>query len=130
MHKVISGWFSEYFSDEEAVVLFFALLISFGVIYWLGEMLAPVFTALILAYMAQGLISMLIRNGLPEKVAVYGVFVFGVGLFVMVILMLLPLTQLEAILFILTVPFGNLLMIFFSIVEKSVLEKHPESLLM
>jgi len=92
MHKVISGWFSEYFSDEEAVVLFFALLISFGVIYWLGEMLAPVFTALILAYMAQGLISMLIRNGLPEKVAVYGVFVFGVGLFVMVILMLLPLT--------------------------------------
>jgi len=92
MHKVISSWFSEYFSDEEAVILFFALLISFGVIFWLGEMLAPVFSALILAYMAQGLISMLKRKGLPEKVAIYGVFIFGFSLFVMVILMLLPLT--------------------------------------
>lgn len=92
MLNVLSNWFSEYFSDEEAVILFFALLISFGVVLILGNMLAPVFTALILAYMAQGLISTLIKKGVSEKVAVYGVYILGLGLFVMVLFMLLPLT--------------------------------------
>ena len=49
MRNVLRNWFAEYFSDEEAVILFFALLISFGVVLILGKMLAPVFTALILA---------------------------------------------------------------------------------
>lgn len=92
MIKVLGNWFSEYFSDEEAVILFFALLISFAVVFFLGTMLAPVFTALILAYMAQGVISMLSRKGVPEKLSIYGVYTIGLGLFVLVLFLLLPLT--------------------------------------
>lgn len=92
MRNVLRNWFAEYFSDEEAVILFFALLISFGVVLILGKMLAPVFTALILAYMAQGLVLTLTKQGLPEKIAVYGVYILGLGLFVMILFMLLPLT--------------------------------------
>lgn len=92
MLNVLRNWFSEYFSDEEAVILFFILFISFAVVFILGKMLAPVFTALILAYMAQGAIATLAKAGVSEKVAMYGVYIMGLGLLVMVLFMLLPLT--------------------------------------
>ena len=51
MKDILSRWYHRYFSEEEAVILFFMLLAAFAVTLSFGDILAPVFIAIILAYL-------------------------------------------------------------------------------
>ncbi|WP_111657034.1 AI-2E family transporter [Isoalcanivorax indicus] len=90
MLDIVRNWFRAYFSDEEAVYLFFLLAGGLLVILLFGGMLAPVLTALVLAYLMQGLVSALMRWGLPEKLAVLLVYLLFVSLLVATLVLLLP----------------------------------------
>ncbi|MBZ2189908.1 AI-2E family transporter [Alcanivorax sp. JB21] len=90
MMNVIRNWFRAYFSDEEAVYLFFLLAGGLLVILFFGGMLAPVLTALVLAYLMQGLVTTLMRWGLPEKLSVGLVYLLFVSLLVATLVILLP----------------------------------------
>lgn len=82
MIKVLRNWMDRYLSDEEAI-LFALLLIGFFVlIIWLGQPLAPVFTAVILAFIMQGGVERLVGLGLEKFWSVMVVFLSTILAFV------------------------------------------------
>jgi len=91
MFKVLENWYHRYFSNEEAVVLVLILSISFAIVYLLGQTLAPVFTALVFAYLMQGMVSLLVKQRMPEIMAVMVVFTFFMGCLVGLLAVVLPL---------------------------------------
>ncbi|MBV1873885.1 MAG: AI-2E family transporter [Gammaproteobacteria bacterium] len=91
MRKIISGWIKDYFSDEEAVYLLLLLCVCFAVLLLFGKMLAPVLTSIVISYLLLGAVSMLVRRGLPEFVAIIIVYVLSLGFVVALIVLVLPL---------------------------------------
>lgn len=90
MFEVIRNWFHTYFSDEEAVYLLLMITAGLLVVIFFGRMLAPVLTALVLAYLLQGLVSKLQRWGVPRVPAVWLVFLFFVGMLVGILTVIMP----------------------------------------
>jgi putative permease len=84
-------WIRQYFSDPEAIVLFFVLLIGFGTILTFGRMLAPVLASVVIAYLLEWVITQLQYFKMPRFVAVLLVFVGFLGLSLVAFFMLLPL---------------------------------------
>ncbi|MDA5565106.1 AI-2E family transporter [Cobetia marina] len=91
MKTLLRGWLERYFSDEEAVVLFLVLVLVFAAVIWLGSMLAPFFTALIVAFLLQSGVSFLERFGLPRLAAVSLMTLVFMGIMLASALILLPL---------------------------------------
>jgi putative permease len=91
MLKVLRDWLQRYFSNEEAVVLAVLLVLAFTAVLTLGGMLAPVLAGMVLAFLMQGLVSLLERLRLPHLLAVALVFTLFMGVLVLIMLVLLPL---------------------------------------
>ena len=70
MHEVFTKWYQRYFSEEEAVILLVLLAAAFAVLLIFGDILAPVFVAVVLAYLMQGVANFLRHRGLPAEVSV------------------------------------------------------------
>ena len=91
MKELIRSWFYRYFSDPQVFILGFLLLLGFAFVLFLGNTLIPVFAAVVIAYLLDGMVTRLHRWRIPRKIGVTVVFVlFMVGLF-LVIIVLLPL---------------------------------------
>ena len=90
MLEILRGWFRTYFSDEEAVYLFLVLLVGLLVVIFFGRMLAPVITAIVLAYLMQGLVNNLVRKGLGETPALYLVYALFITLLLLFLLVMVP----------------------------------------
>lgn len=99
MVRILRGLAHKYFSDEEAVILSLLLVTGTIFIIWFGAMLAPAIASLIIAFILQGLVTKLKSLGVPEFVAILGVFLVFMGILVGFIFGLLPLiwTQLSAL---------------------------------
>ena len=70
MKEVFTRWYQRYLSEEEAVLLLVLLAAAFVVMLAFGGILAPVFVAVILAYLMQGVANLLRNRGLPAEVSV------------------------------------------------------------
>ena len=92
MFQFLAGWFKRYFSNEEALVVFFLLVLCSLTIGFFGKVLAPVFTAIILAYLLQGLVAHLIKYAVPERLAVILVFTLFISLLFALMILILPLS--------------------------------------
>ena len=82
MIKVLRNWMDRYLSDEEAILFALLLIGFFALIIWLGQPLAPVFTAVILAFIMQGGVERLIGLGLTNFWSVMVVFLATILAFV------------------------------------------------
>ncbi|GEK48611.1 AI-2E family transporter [Halomonas pacifica] len=91
LKSVFKGWVEHYFSDEEAVILLVVLVLGVAAVVWFGKMLAPFFTALVIAFLLQGAVNWLERRRLPHLLAVILVFLGFVGLLLAMALILMPL---------------------------------------
>ncbi|PAU76171.1 AI-2E family transporter [Halomonas salipaludis] len=91
MRALFKSWVERYFSDEEAVVLLIVLVLGFAVVIWLGRMLAPFLTALVIAFLLQGAVNALTRRRVPHLLAVSVVFLGFIGLLLAIAFILLPL---------------------------------------
>ncbi|MBF8221815.1 AI-2E family transporter [Halomonas sp. 328] len=91
LRSVFKGWMERYFSDEEAVILLVVLVLGFAAVIWLGKMLAPFFTSLVIAFLLQGAVNWLERRGAPHLLAVSVVFLGFIGLLLALALILMPL---------------------------------------
>ncbi len=89
--EVFFGWVHRYFSDEEAVIFALLLTAFFIALFFFGAMLAPFLTAIVFAYLLQGLVSQLEKFGTPKLVAVSLTFCFFIGLLLALIFWLFPL---------------------------------------
>jgi len=70
MKEVFTRWYQRYLSEEEAVLLLVLLATAFVVMLAFGGILAPVFVAVILAYLMQGVANLLRNRGLPAEPSV------------------------------------------------------------
>lgn len=90
MKQLLKDFLDRYFHDEESMIL--SILLALGVIVLLlfGGVLAPLITAVIIAYLMQGLVDVLLRYGLNKGLAFSLVYVLFIGIFLLMLLFLLP----------------------------------------
>ncbi len=69
MFKVLSNWYHRTFTDPEAVAMALVLLIGFTLIYFMGDLLAPLLIALVLAYLLDWPVSFLANHGFRRGLA-------------------------------------------------------------
>ncbi|PIE43644.1 MAG: AI-2E family transporter [Gammaproteobacteria bacterium] len=91
MINIVKTWIDKYFSDEQAVILFFLLVASVVVIVSFGAIMAPVIASIVIAFILQGLVTKLIRLGLKEPYSIQLTFLLFIGVFSLCIFALFPL---------------------------------------
>jgi putative permease len=88
---VFVGWIHRYFSDEEAVIFALLLTAFFVALFFFGAMLAPFLTAVVFAYLLQGIVTQLEKYRLPQLLAVTLAFSLFVGGLLALLFWLFPL---------------------------------------
>jgi putative permease len=91
MKEVFTRWYQRYLSEEEAVLLLVLLATAFVVMLVFGGILAPVFVAVILAYLMQGVANVMRNKGLPAELSVAVSTALFLGGFLAVLFGLAPL---------------------------------------
>ncbi len=90
MYDILRGWYSRNFSDPQAVALVILLLIIFGLVYLVGDIMAPVLVAIVLAYLLESVVSTMEGWRLPRTIASLFVLAMIVSLSVIVLFGLIP----------------------------------------
>lgn len=90
MLRVFKTWMERYFADEEAVLVAVLLIAGFAIVVTMGGVLAPVITALIIAFLMQGAVARMKAWGLHHYVAVTLAFLLLVGALVLAFVFILP----------------------------------------
>ena len=90
MLTVVKSWLERYFADEEAVLVAVLLVAGFVVIVQLGVVLAPMITAVIIAFMMQGVVLKLKQWGVSHNLAVSLAFILLAGSMVVGLVYILP----------------------------------------
>ena len=88
--NIVSDWIRRVLTDSQAVVLLVLLFLGLAVIMFMGEMLAPVFAGLVLAYLLEGPVQYLQQWRLSRRWAVLIVFAVFSAFLVFLVLGLLP----------------------------------------
>ncbi|MEZ5501532.1 MAG: AI-2E family transporter [Halioglobus sp.] len=91
MLEIFKKWYRRYLNQEEAVLLLVLLTAAVVLLMTIGDILAPVLAALVLAYLAQGLAAQLQNLGLPQWLGVAVSYLVFAGIFFGVSFGLLPL---------------------------------------
>lgn len=91
MFEFINSWYRRYFTDPQAALLVVLLLISAIVLLTMGKMLAPLFAALVIAYLLEGGVSKLQRKFFSRFWAVNLVYLLFVAFMVFILFGLMPL---------------------------------------
>ena len=90
MKKLVQDFFDRYFHDEESIILVLLLAAGLFVLLNLGSVLAPLVTAIVVAYLMQGLVNTLLKRGLSQRLAFVLVYTLFFGLFLIGLFFLLP----------------------------------------
>lgn len=90
MKKLVNDFLDRYFHDEESIILMMLLVAGLTVLLVFGGMLAPLITAVIIAYLLQGLVNILLKYRLSPRLAFVLVFTLFIGVFLLLLLVLMP----------------------------------------
>jgi putative permease len=90
MRKLLRSFFDRYFHDEEAIIFVILLGVALLVLVTMGSILAPLFAAIVAAYLLQGLISSLERYRISHRLAFALVYSLFIGFFVAILFFVLP----------------------------------------
>ena len=104
MIKLINDWYTRHFSDPQVAILAFLLLLGFGVVYFAGNLLTPLFAAVIIAYLLDGAVLFLRRFKIPQFIAMITTFSLFVLFLLIVIFILAPLMFKQTTQFMLEIP--------------------------
>lgn len=89
MIPILRNWIDRYFHNEESVLVLLLLIISFIVIWTMGDILGPVLAAVIIAFLMQGLVHWLNEYGfkhiLSVSISVFLMIAMMVGILVFLI---------------------------------------------
>ncbi|MDY6822467.1 MAG: AI-2E family transporter [Thermodesulfobacteriota bacterium] len=96
MVHLIKNWYRQYLSDPQIIILFAIIIFGFLLIVTMGQMLAPVFAAIVIAYLLEGLIYGLVRLKVTRKIAMTVVFLLFIAVLMLLILVFLPMLSKQA----------------------------------
>ncbi len=91
--NAVSDWFRRYFSDPQIIFLSVALVVGFGVVLTMGDMLTPVLASIVIAYLLNGLVGFFERLGWPRLAGVLVVYSAFMLFVVLVLVWVLPLAS-------------------------------------
>lgn len=100
MNSMFVRWFQRNFSNPQALVLGMLLIIGFATVLLLGDILNPLFIAIVFAYLLEWVVAMLHNKGCPRTVAVMSVFTGFIALLLTTVFVFIPLiwNQISALL--------------------------------
>jgi len=104
MLKLLNDWYQKHFNDPQVAILAILLLIGTMVLYFFGNVLAPLLAAVMIAYLLDGAVSLLHKRGFPNFAAIlitYSVFII---MLLVVLFILAPLLFQQTTQFVLEVP--------------------------
>ena len=105
MKNLLKTWMQRHFSDPQVIILAFLLLLGGVTIFFIGDILFPVITALILAYILDGSVGFLTKRlKINRKIAVAITFSIFILLLLSVLFILAPLMIRQASQFVLQIP--------------------------
>lgn len=90
---LLRDWFKRSFSDPQVVILGVVLLVFFAIIIGLGAWLAPMFAAIVIAYLLEAIVSRLQKYGMPRTLAVIIVFLLFLTVLFFLLFGLIPLVM-------------------------------------
>ncbi|TXR54013.1 AI-2E family transporter [Reinekea thalattae] len=88
--RVVKDFLAKYFSDEEAIILFLLILITFFLIYVFGSILAPLFAAVVFSYLLSPVVDRLQALKVPHTLSVVLVFLFFFALLFVSVVTIVP----------------------------------------
>ncbi|MEH6556407.1 MAG: AI-2E family transporter [Oceanicoccus sp.] len=91
MFQVLRKWLDQIFVEEESIILLLLIATALIVLMTMGNVLGPVITSMILAFMMQGIITQLTKRRVPRWLAISIAFSIFVGTFFVALLVVLPL---------------------------------------
>lgn len=100
MLEFIKDWYRRYFTDPEAALLAVLLILSFIVLYFLGAMLTPILSALIISYMLEGPVAAIENKRAPRLLASSIIFMIFITFMVFSLVVLLPIISTQTAQFI------------------------------
>ncbi|MDP2902317.1 MAG: AI-2E family transporter [Methylovulum sp.] len=89
--------FQRFLPNHQAVSLAFILVVSFVLIYSLSDLLMPVFTSIVLAYLLEGIVGKAEKFKTPRLVAVYLVFSIFMTCLGFLLFFLIPIVSEQAV---------------------------------
>lgn len=90
MFRQLSNWYKTRFEDPDLSVLFLLLISAFLIFYFFGNILAPLFVALVLAYLLDWPVNYLMRFRINRAIATFIVMSLFLSLAVFAFLGILP----------------------------------------
>ena len=104
MIKLINDWYTRHFSDPQVAILAFLLLLGFAIIYFAGQILTPLFAAVIIAYLLDGAVLFMQRFKIPRFIAMMTTFSLFILFLLVVLFILAPLMFKQTTQFMLEIP--------------------------
>ncbi len=90
MFELFSRWYKQRFSDPHAVTLSVLLLFGFLVIYFFGQLLAPLLAAIVIAYLLEWPVTRLQKVGLNRTWGAVAVVLIFISVAILALLGLVP----------------------------------------
>ncbi|MEM8493294.1 MAG: AI-2E family transporter, partial [Pseudomonadota bacterium] len=97
MFEIFNKWSQRYLFEEESVLLLVMVLLALLLLATIGDILAPLLAAVVLAYLVQGVVNVLCRLGFPPWLGFAMAFTVFMGAFFAILLGLLPLVWRQSI---------------------------------
>jgi len=104
MLKLINDWYHRHFNDPQVAILALLLVIGATTLYFIGDVLAPLLAAIIIAYLLDGAIAFLKKHKVPRMIAIISTFSVFILLLLIVLFILAPLLVRQATQFVLEIP--------------------------
>ncbi len=91
MFEIIQDWYRRHFTDPQTVIFAFILIVGISLVLLLSDHLLPILVAIVIAYLAEGMVAWMARINLGRTVAASVVTALMVAAILFVFLVLLPL---------------------------------------
>lgn len=90
MIEYLKSWYQRHFSDPQVVILAFFILLGLAIVLIAGDILAPLLTSIVIAYVLDGAVEILRRSKIPRILALIIVFFAFIALLLLIIFGLIP----------------------------------------
>jgi len=104
MLNLVNNWYRRHFNDPQVAILALLILIAVTTLYFIGNILAPLLAAVIIAYLLDGIVLKCVQHKVPRFVAIIFTFSLFVVFLIVVLFILAPLLVRQATQFMLEIP--------------------------
>ena len=93
---VISNWIRLLMGNPQLVILVLTLVLGFGAILWIGNLVAPIIASVIIAYLLDGFANPLLRLRVPRFIGVLVVYIGFLALLAFIVFAIVPILSQQA----------------------------------